>query len=75
MRQDSNVYQNMSVLSLSVCFMEKVELDLEFHGYPIAVADPGGGGGGGVRGFIPPFRGWWGFFCLSVYENFHGPGP
>ena len=40
----------------------------------IAVADPEGGGG--VRGFKPPpsevvsF-----FFCLSVYENSHGPGP
>ena len=39
---------------------------------PMAVADPGGG----VRGFKPPLqRLVFVFFCLSVYENSHGPGP
>ena len=33
------------------------------------VADPDGG----LGGLNPPFRGF--FFCLSVYENSHGPGP
>ena len=39
------------------------------------VADPEGGGGlGGLN--PPPFTGVFSFFfCLSVYENSHGPGP
>ena len=36
----------------------------------IAVADPEGG----FRGFNPPSEVVL-FFCLSVYENSHGPGP
>ena len=32
----------------------------------------GGSGGGGGRGFNPPPEV---FFCLSLYENSHGPGP
>ena len=38
-----------------------------------SIADPEGG----FRGFNPPpFRGFSSlFFCLSVYENSHGPGP
>ena len=42
----------------------------------IPVADPEGGGGG--RGFNPPLSEVFFvfcFFCLSVYENSHGPGP
>ena len=31
-------------------------------------------GGGGVGGLNPPSE-VVGFFCLSVYENSHGPGP
>ena len=33
-----------------------------------------GGGGGGVGGLTPPPSEVV-FFCLSVYENSHGPGP
>ena len=39
--------------------------------YVCTVADPEGGGLGGLN---PSFRGCFFFFCLSVYENSHGPG-
>ena len=34
-----------------------------------------GGGGWWLGGLNPPFRVFLCFFCLSVYENSHGPGP
>ena len=34
-----------------------------------------GSRGGGLGGLNPPFRGFFFFSCLSVYENSHGPGP
>ena len=45
----------------------------EETGYSSGSRGGGGGGGGGVGGLNPPFRVC--FFCLSVYENSHGPGP
>ena len=43
-------------------------------GYPSTGSRGGGGGLGGLP--PPPFRGFFLLlFCLSVYENSHGPGP
>ena len=43
--------------------------------YLYKIPPSSGSRGGGVRGFNPPpLRGFF-LFCLSVYENPHGPGP
>ena len=49
----------------------RATLNCQLSSVCYSVADPEGG----LGGLNPPSEVVLGFFCLSVYENSHGPGP